>query len=108
VTQLREQLGCEVTLDNVFEYPTPEALALQVTQKIRNDAPTPSQAEPGKGQLGEGRVVLSLGQKRFWTLSQLDHAKSAYNLPFAVQLQGPLNLDALRLALSALLITDCP
>ncbi len=103
VTQLREQLGCEVTLDNVFEYPTPEALALQVTQKIRNDAPTPSQAEPGKGQLGEGRVVLSLGQKRFWTLSQLDHAKSAYNLPFAVQLQGPLNLDALRLALSALL-----
>ena len=108
VTQLREQLGCEVSLDKVFEYPTPEALATQIEPlpgsrtQLAIEAPQLAQAQPGTGQLGEGRITLSLGQKRFWTLSQLDRAKSAYNLPSALRIQGKLNTEALSLALKDL------
>ncbi|MFY9137450.1 amino acid adenylation domain-containing protein [Zwartia sp.] len=107
VTQLREQLGCEITLDKIFEYPTPEALATQIEPISELTAQGSSQATPNvianMGQLDNGCVTLSLGQKRFWTLGQLDHAQSAYNLPFAVRLQGALNVDALKSALHALL-----
>jgi len=108
VTQLRERLGYEVTLDKVFEYPTPEALAAHIESQGQTQAtsleqaPTLTQPRPGMGQRTEGRIVLSQGQKRFWTLSQLDHAKSAYNLPSAVRIRGSLNTEALNHALTAL------
>jgi len=107
VTQLREQLGCELSLDKIFEYPTPEALATQIEPQPQQlgatHASTAPLLTPKMGQLGDGNLVLSLGQKRFWTLSQLDHAQSAYNLPFAVRLEGHLDIDALKQALLALL-----
>lgn len=119
VTQLREHFGNEVTLDKVFEYPTPITLAAQIssetskvspeessedaaTKEAQKNAPPTDQIQPGLGQLEGTGIALSLGQKRFWTLSQLDHAKSAYNLPFAVRMQGPLNVKALNQALTAL------
>ncbi|MDN3988603.1 non-ribosomal peptide synthetase [Zwartia vadi] len=103
VTQLREQLGCDITLDKIFEYPTPQALALQIVSLEHASQLTQSELKPGMGQLADGRIALSLGQKRFWTLGQLDHAKSAYNLPFAVRLQGSVRVEALKLALISLL-----
>ncbi|MDO9025800.1 non-ribosomal peptide synthetase [Zwartia sp.] len=112
VTRLREELGCVVTLDKVFEYPTPQALAAQIDLSGQERTETPATqltpVRPGMGQLEDGRIVLSLGQKRFWTLSQLDHAKSAYNLPSAVRIRGSLNIEALNLTLIALLLRHQP
>ncbi len=38
---------------------------------------------------------LSFPQQRLWFLDQLDPANTAYNIPAAVRLKGPLNLPAL-------------
>src|SRR3954452_25222265 len=45
-------------------------------------------------------TALSPAQERMWVLQQLDPASSAYNVPMALRLRGPLAVDALRRALT--------
>lgn len=49
----------------------------------------------------EARIPLSFAQERFWYLDQLEPDNPAYNVPAAVRIEGPLNLEALRSALNA-------
>ncbi|WP_427161139.1 amino acid adenylation domain-containing protein [Aliinostoc sp. HNIBRCY26] len=46
---------------------------------------------------------LSFAQKRLWLLAQLQGASAAYNMPIALQLNGKLNIEALRSSLAYLL-----
>lgn len=50
----------------------------------------------------DSHIVLSFGQERIWFLEQLEPESGAYNRPCHVRLEGPLDLDALRTALTAL------
>jgi amino acid adenylation domain-containing protein len=45
---------------------------------------------------------LSYSQRRLWFLHQLDPGSTAYTLPYAVRLAGPLDVAALRAALAAM------
>ena len=45
----------------------------------------------------------SFSQRRLWFLSQLEPGSSAYNLPKAFKIAGPLDVDALRKSLNKLL-----
>jgi hypothetical protein len=51
-------------------------------------------------QAGEPRV-LSIGQQRLWYLSQLTPNNAAYNVPYASRLHGPVQVEHLQKALSA-------
>ena len=51
---------------------------------------------------GEEAAVLSYAQQRLWFLWQLDPDNTAFNIPAALQLQGPLNIEALRHSFEAL------
>ena len=42
---------------------------------------------------------LSFAQQRLWFLHQLDRESAAYNIPFAVQMEGPLHVAALAVSL---------
>ncbi|MFD4636236.1 amino acid adenylation domain-containing protein [Lentzea sp. NPDC058436] len=44
--------------------------------------------------------ALSFGQQRLWFLDQLDGPGSAYNVPVALRLRGPLDIAALRAAVA--------
>ncbi|WP_329791134.1 amino acid adenylation domain-containing protein [Lentzea sp. DG1S-22] len=44
--------------------------------------------------------ALSFGQQRLWFLDQLDGPGSAYNVPVALRLRGPLDITALRAAVA--------
>ncbi|WP_431902704.1 non-ribosomal peptide synthetase/MFS transporter [Nonomuraea sp. bgisy101] len=56
---------------------------------------TAARAEPGiPARTGEGPAPLSPAQSRLWFLSQLDE-RTAYNIPTAVRLSGPLDTAAL-------------
>ncbi|MBE9205825.1 amino acid adenylation domain-containing protein [Nostoc sp. LEGE 06077] len=46
---------------------------------------------------------LSFAQQRLWLLAQLQESSAAYNMPIALQLNGKLNIDALRSSLAYLL-----
>jgi hypothetical protein len=43
--------------------------------------------------------VLSFGQQQLWLVDQLSPGASAYNVPYPVRIQGPLNVEALHRAL---------
>ncbi len=49
-------------------------------------------------------LPLSFAQERLWVIEQLAPGEAAYNIPVAVRLQGPLNIDALRKALNAIVM----
>src|SRR5215210_9512156 len=92
VARLNQELGAELTLRSVFEWPTAAELAVAVA------------ARPGGGAAAWGPVVrragaapppLSFAQQRLWFLDQLDPGNPAYNVPAAVLLTGLLDPSVL-------------
>ena len=49
------------------------------------------------------RLPLSFAQQRLWFLQEYMGANAVYNIPLALSLRGPLDVDVLRLSLSSLL-----
>ena len=45
-------------------------------------------------------LPVSFAQRRFWVLDQLDEATAAYTIPVALELSGPLDVDAFRRAVA--------
>ncbi|MBT6676552.1 MAG: non-ribosomal peptide synthetase, partial [Rhodospirillaceae bacterium] len=101
VVRLREELGVEVPLRAVFAEASPRALA-----RVVEGAATSERAGvvSGQGDLGGGRVVLSWGQERLWTLDRLSPGASEYNIPFSLWLEGALDTGALDQALRGLIM----
>ena len=54
------------------------------------------------------RPPLSFAQQRLWFLEQLEGNLTAYNISRAWRIQGPLNIEALRRALEAIVIRHEP
>ncbi|WP_406397913.1 condensation domain-containing protein [Streptomyces sp. NBC_00879] len=50
----------------------------------------------------QGPVPLSHAQRRMWLMDRLGQGGSLYSVPFATRLHGPLDIDALAVALTAL------
>ncbi|MFE3453771.1 amino acid adenylation domain-containing protein [Nonomuraea sp. NPDC059194] len=67
----------------------------RLAQRLAAARRTVARAEPGiPARTGEGPAPLSPAQARLWFLSQLDE-HTAYNVPTAVRLRGPLDTTAL-------------
>ncbi len=113
IARLEDRLGVEVGMRRLFEHPRFEAFVEAVTPlAAANEAPAaesgraglavsadgaPSDAsQPAAGRWG---TVLSAQQERLWYLERVEPGLTAYVLPGAFQLEGPLHLDALEGAL---------
>ncbi|WP_433544121.1 condensation domain-containing protein (plasmid) [Streptomyces sp. CA-294286] len=88
---------------------TPAALQQELLRRARSRtaprpaAPAPAGTDPDAGSGSDtGRAPLSHAQRRMWLMDRLGHRDGAYSVPFATRLSGPLDLDALGEALSAL------
>ncbi|WP_433338039.1 amino acid adenylation domain-containing protein [Spirillospora sp. CA-294931] len=91
--RLRAATGAPVTVREVLTRPTVAALA----EIVDGDA----LAAPGVPRAGRAEPpALSTAQRRLWFLDQLNPGDCAYQLPQALRIRGPLDLDALRRALS--------
>ena len=98
VSRLRELFGVELPLRTLFETPTLGAVARAV------DALRGGGAAAGAPAIvpvpREGELPLSFAQERLWFIDQLQPGESAYNVPGAWRLSGPLDVPALGRALS--------
>jgi len=81
-----------LTLPELFEHPTPAALAQVLDGAAAARPPLVRMPRPE-------RLPLSFAQQRLWFLEQLHGPGTAYNLPFAWRLRGRLDAGALVAAL---------
>jgi amino acid adenylation domain-containing protein len=94
VSRLNEALAVDLPLRAVFEARTPLALAARVAQSAARARLPPIAPIDRRDPL-----PLSFSQERMWFLHQLDPAGSAYNVAGALEIEGPLDPDALEAAL---------
>jgi amino acid adenylation domain-containing protein len=102
MVRVNQRLGCELSPASLISAPTIAQLARAVTRaQTVVGASRPAPAVPGPRTSGQP-LPLSFGQERLWFLEQMEGPLTAYNLPYAWRLCGPLDTEALRRALEAL------
>ncbi|WP_442972628.1 amino acid adenylation domain-containing protein [Rhodococcus sp. Rp3] len=96
--RLSDVLDTDVTVRDVFENRTVAALAAFVDENGENRSRrVPLVADP------DAPAPLSAAQQRLWFINRFDPASPSYNLPFAVRLDGKLDVDALAAAVADVL-----
>ncbi|NUT53917.1 MAG: amino acid adenylation domain-containing protein, partial [Saccharothrix sp.] len=96
VHRLREELGAELPLGALFGSPTVAALAAEVDAATRPAVPALT------ATAHTDRFPLSHAQRRLWFLDQLSPGSATYNNMLAFRIRGPLDVDALTAALTAI------
>jgi amino acid adenylation domain-containing protein/FkbM family methyltransferase len=99
VSRIREKLGIEVPLESIFEYPLLSELAQAVETMmdgLRSSLPPIVRSSPGQ------TAPLSFAQQRLWFLDQIERDHAVYNVVIALEIEGPLNVSALKDAISEL------
>ncbi|MEH1944122.1 MAG: amino acid adenylation domain-containing protein [Nostoc sp.] len=100
IARVRDSLGVELSVRKVFEQSVLSELAREI------DKASTSVALPSITPQPENEPkTLSFAQSRLWFLAQLEGkgTSATYNMPFALQLDGNLNVEALRQSLTYLL-----
>ncbi|MGV7211556.1 non-ribosomal peptide synthase/polyketide synthase [Oxalobacteraceae bacterium A2-2] len=93
MSRLRHQLGLEISVGAVFAHPVLSDLARELGAA---GADAVQVIQPAGG---EDRLALSFAQQRLWFLAQIDGGSEAYHIPYALQLEGALDREALVRAL---------
>ena len=93
-SRIREQLNLTLPMKSFFEYPVIGDLAEQLEH-----AGSAVEEDSTLCRIDGREAVVSYAQQRLWVLDRLMPGGSAYNVTGAVELQGPLNVDALQRAL---------
>ncbi|MFI1018394.1 amino acid adenylation domain-containing protein [Streptomyces sp. NPDC020965] len=96
VTAVRAEAGAELTVRALFDHPTPAGLA-----GVLERAGTAR--EPLRPRPRPARLPLSAGQRRLWFLAGSGAPDGAYNIPLALRVRGPLDVEVLRAAVGDLL-----
>jgi len=99
IARVQETFQVELPLRRMFESPTVAEQAEQI-ETARNAAQG-LRVPPLLPIPRDGELALSFAQQRLWFIDQLDPHSPAYNIPSAVRLTGPLDLDALCHSLSS-------
>ncbi|MFD8057786.1 amino acid adenylation domain-containing protein [Streptomyces cyaneofuscatus] len=93
--RVREHFGVPFSIADVFRHSTATAIAAQV--RTRSGAATAS--VPLSTLPRTGPLPLSPAQQRLWFLHRLEGPSPTYNIPLVLSVNGPLDRDALQLAL---------
>ncbi|MGW2602150.1 amino acid adenylation domain-containing protein [Streptomyces klenkii] len=94
VSRIRTALGTGLAVRDLFEAPTPAALAERTAGETAQERPALVRRER------PAEPPLSHAQRRMWFLQNLDGSGATYNVPLVVRVSGALDLDALRHAVA--------
>ncbi|MEE4149196.1 syringopeptin non-ribosomal peptide synthetase SypC, partial [Pseudomonas viridiflava] len=93
ISQIRQQLGVELSLAALFAHPELSALALAIARA--GCSILPDIVPVARDQVWP----LSFGQQRLWFLAQMEGASAAYHMPVGLSLRGKLDRAAMQRAL---------
>ncbi len=105
ISRIRAVLQVELPLRKLFEAPTIEGLTAAIVQarQEENHLLQPPITRVSRDQSREESAIpLSFAQQRLWILDRLDPGNRTYNMPFAWDIKGSLNREALEQSLSEL------
>ena len=97
-SRIRERLGVELPLVQVLRCATLAELAREVRGRWTGEA---AETIPPRAA-GTDRFPVSFSQLRLWLLDRMEPGTPAYNIPFPLRLDGPLDPGILRLCLNAI------
>ncbi|MFO0758290.1 MAG: amino acid adenylation domain-containing protein, partial [Byssovorax sp.] len=100
MARIRAAFSVDLPLKALFEAGTPAELGARVIAALREGQGL--SAPPLVRVPRDGDLPLSFGQERLWFLDQLEPGDPTYVVPFAVRLEGRLDIAALEQAISAL------
>jgi len=100
VANVNSTFGLDMPLAQLFKHPTPAQLAVYIAAHIPIEINDESihkniAGEKIPGVEDKEYYPLSSAQKRFYILQQMDRTSTGYNMPFALQIKGELNLEKL-------------
>ena len=97
LARIRETFEIELPLRSLFESPTVATLAIRIEAskeaRLASEIPALSRADRNQA------IPASFSQQRLWLIDRLEPGRNLYNIPAAVRLKGPLQVDALQRAL---------
>ncbi|MGY2125106.1 non-ribosomal peptide synthetase [Nocardia gipuzkoensis] len=93
VVRIRDSLGIEISVRDVFDAPTAAQLARRIS-------PARTRRPPLVAHHHGDHAEMSFAQERMWFLHQLEGPSSTYNIPLAFRLTGPLHIESLRAAVA--------
>ncbi|HET7460393.1 MAG TPA: amino acid adenylation domain-containing protein, partial [Longimicrobium sp.] len=93
ISRVRQALGAEIALREVFAAPVLADLARAIEAATRATLPAIEPADRG------GPLALSFAQQRLWFLEQLGNLGATYHIPLRLRLRGTLDRAALVRAL---------
>src|SRR5215472_5531967 len=97
VSRVRERLGVELGLWELFEGSSVRQLGRAVEEAMREAAGVGLPELERVQRAGE--QPLSYGQQRLWFLEQMEPGSPEYNVPLRLRLEGELGVEELRWAL---------
>ncbi|MGV9405991.1 amino acid adenylation domain-containing protein [Streptomyces sp. NPDC003667] len=100
-SRLRDALGVEVPVRDLFAAPTVAGLAAAVAELAADGTPGAERIAPADRT--DGPLPLSFAQQRLWFLDQLEPGRAEYAVPFALRVSGALDTGALDAALTRML-----
>ncbi|MFZ2174670.1 MAG: amino acid adenylation domain-containing protein, partial [Rhodococcus sp. (in: high G+C Gram-positive bacteria)] len=95
VARINAAVGDRINVRDVFDAPTVAGLAALAESEEGQEA-----RPPLKPREGTAEVPVSLAQQRMWFINQFDTSSSAYNVAFALRLDGRLDVNALHAAVA--------
>lgn len=101
ISQLRKALGITIPIRTLFEHSRLHAFvaAVENLQGTLSDANIPPLVVIPR----EGKLPLSFTQQQLWLLDQLDPGNPAYNMPFALKIEGELDITAFNQAFTTII-----
>ena len=100
ISRIRHLFQIDLPLQSLFESPTLTALARKVEERLRQGQA--AELPPITPTPHEAMIPLSFAQQRLWFLDQLEPGSTAYNIPMAIQLDGPLAVAAFEQSLETI------
>jgi len=95
VSRIRAALGVELPIRALFEAPTIGELCARLREGARVRPPLTPQVRPSP-------LPASYAQQRLWFIDRLEGGSTAYHLPEALRLRGPLDRVAMTRAIDAI------